>query len=342
LRPEIDLSLLRDNLVELNETSYFSSRLNEFNAKLVEAIDHVLSNAATYGARTVYAFAVHVHHAERYLAGSTIKDAPYELEYCLKTALPRWVTRESLITTALTYAQDFHFKPADPWAFIKTAISGFDTKGFDPLLVLVGLPRLYIHKPLYCIPLYHELGHFVDLTLGVTQLSLLIDPPASDIVRRHRQEHFADLFLSSYVGRTGMAVLEIIAPNAAASPTHPATQDRIAVVDRFLGQQHDPLVQLFQACLRQLGAPSLTTVSRSPDVREAFDDIRPCDLTGEQELHGLLGSAWSYLMDALDNETPPWSKGMQTADIERIVNDLTEKSIRNHSIRERWAIGAIV
>lgn len=95
MRPEIDLSLLRDNLVELNETSYFSSRLNEFNAKLVEAIDHVLSNAATYGARTVYAFAVHVHHAERYLAGSTIKDAPYELEYCLKTALPRWVTREN-------------------------------------------------------------------------------------------------------------------------------------------------------------------------------------------------------------------------------------------------------
>lgn len=169
MRPEIDLSLLRDSLIQLEETTYFSGRLHEFTQKLIAAISHVLDNATKYGPQTVRLFALHIRNAQRYLEGSTTKDAPYEMEYCLKTVLPHWVKRESLITTALTPGQDFHFLPADPWAFITNTIVDFDTGGFNPRLVLVGVPRLYVHKPLYCIPLYHELGHFVDMTLGVTK-----------------------------------------------------------------------------------------------------------------------------------------------------------------------------
>ena len=261
------------------------------------------------------------------------------MEYCLKAILPHWVKRESLITTAITAGQDFHFLPADPWAFIKKTITGFDTGGFDPLLVLIGVPRLYAHKPLYCTPLYHELGHFVDMTLGVTRLSLLIDRPAHVALIAHRHEHFADLFAACYVGRASVAPLKTIAPNAPASPTHPSTNDRVAVVEDFLKGNPSQIFQLFQQCVSNLNAPALTVMHDAPDLRTPLDDIRPYVIQSERELHGIFESGWNYLADALDQHVPAWSTSLPDADIERIINDLIEKSIRNHSILERWSHG---
>lgn len=341
MRPEIDLSLLRDSLIQLEETTYFSGRLHEFTKKLVEVITHVLESPSRYDNQTIYLFAGQISHAHRYLEGSTTKEAPYEMEYCLKSVLPSWVKRESLITTALTSGKDFHFLPADPWAFIKNAITGFNAGGFDPLLVLIGVPRLYVHKPLYCVPLYHEVGHFVDNTLGVTQMSFLLAAGSGSAVEaRHRAEHFADLFAACYVGRTNGHALNTIAPHAAQSFTHPSTSDRILVVEAFLNGSAHPLVELFQACLRRLGAPPLAINYASPTITEELDDIRPYVIQSPPELHGLFASGWDYLQRALDFKTPPWSAGLSNAAIERTVNDLIEKSLRNHSIRTRWTNGA--
>ena len=64
-------------------------------------------------------------------------------------------------------------------------------------------------------------------------------------------------------------------------------------------------------------------------------------MTDEFELHGTIGAAWSYLADNLDNRTAPWiTPNHNDADIERIANDLTEKTLRNASILERWTNGA--
>lgn len=341
MRPEIDLSLLRDSLTQLEETTYFSAKLHEFTHRLIGAINHVLSDLSRYDRSTIALFASHMRLAQRYLEGSTIKEAPYEMEYCLKAVLPHWVKRESLITTALTTAQDFHFAPADPWAFIRNTISGFDTAGFDALLVLVGVPKLYAHKPLYCIPLYHEVGHFVDMTLGVTQMSLLINShAASPFERSHRQEFFADLFAACYVGRASSEALQTIAPNNAASHSHPSTKDRVALVESFLRGSTHPYIELFQQSLQALKAPTLSTMSVAPNIKEALDDIRPYVIKNEAELHGLFESGWSYLDAALDRRGAPWAATLTAPDIERIVNDLIEKSFRNHSIKLRWENGA--
>jgi hypothetical protein len=70
----------------------------------------------------VRAFASHALSANRYLAGSTTKESPYEIEYRLQAVIPKWSKRDCLITTALTDERDFHFRPTDPWAFVKTAL----------------------------------------------------------------------------------------------------------------------------------------------------------------------------------------------------------------------------
>jgi hypothetical protein len=341
LRPKIDLYLLRDSLSECAEITYFSGGLHEFTTRLIDAINHVLANATTYGPDIVRAFALNVRAAERYLSGSTTKESPYEIEYCLKAALRTRTTREFLITTALTEDQNFHFLPSDPWQFIKKTITRFDAKGFDALLVQLGVPKIYSHKPIYCIPLYHELGHFVDFTTGITQFSLLKNPGLHPTNLFHRREHFADLFAACYVGSSSIRTLETIALGAAASLTHPATTDRVALVNKFLTGQTGGLIDAFQHSLSLLGGVPLSVVYRAPDVKQPFDDIRPYHIADSPELHGIFESAWTYLADALDNRSPPWVKpAFSESEIERVVNDLAEKSIRNMSIRERWASGS--
>jgi hypothetical protein len=339
LRPEIDLLLIRDSLKRLNETTYFSASLHEFTNKLIDAIAHVLSNLAAYPPDLIRAFAAQMSIAQRYLEGSTTKDAPYELEFCLKSLLPRWVKRNSLITTALTSGKDFHFFPTDPWGFITTTITGFDVNGYNPLLVLIGVPRLYVHKPLYSIPLYHELGHFVDLANSVTKLSLLLSPATYVFDEAHRMEHFADLFAASYVGRSSVGVLETIAPGAPISRTHPATSDRVALVETFLAGKPHPIIELFQKSLKNLGLPLLSLNFDLPIILNDFNDIRPYVIQSDSQLHGLFDAGWNYLNDVLDKRSAEWSTTLPDDEIERIVNDLVEKTIRNKSIRERWNHG---
>ncbi len=351
MRPEIDLVLLRDSLVELAETTYFGAALHKFTAQLIGVIDHVLKNMNAYPDVTVRLFTQHVGQSHQYLAGSTTKESPYEMAFCLEQAVGDWVKRDTIITTGLTYGQNFHFLNYDPWEFVKLSITGFDTKGYDLKLIFIGVPRLYIHKPLFCIPLFHELGHFVDFTLGVTQKSLLLIPslypsgPSSTSVPfpgsvPHFREHFADLFAACYIGRASIAPLETIAPNQPASPTHPATAARVRLVDEFLSGTNSDLIRLFQSALSTLAAPPLGLKFASPDIVDEFDDIRPYEVRNQQELYGLFAAAWQYLIDLLDKKRTAWASGVSAAKIEQIVNDLTEKSIRSYAIIQRWNRGS--
>lgn len=355
MRSRIDLYLLRDAINQLTETTYFTKRLHEFTANIVEVIDYVLTNEATIAPDIVNKFRGIMHQTYVYLAGSTTKEAPYEMEYCLQKALARWVARGTIITTALTSHHDFHFAPADPWDFVKRYLPGFNTAGYDPLLVQLGLPRLYRHKPVYCLALYHELGHFVDESFGITNLSLVLEPsmiatnhlglPATvsprlrnTIESNHRKEYFCDLFGAAYAGKASIDAVVTIAPGAGASQTHPATADREASVAAFLNGNPTQLITLFQQCLKQQGKPDLAKFFKLPDLKPKYDDLRPYKVPDEEELHGVLGASWSYLLDALDRRAAPWiSSGMLDSQIESITNDLTEKTLRNASIRERWA-----
>jgi hypothetical protein len=341
LRPNVELFLIRDSLRDCQETTYFSGKLHLFTARLIDAINHVIENEKTLGQDIVRKFTSHAMSATRYLAGSTTKESPYEVEYCLQAALPKWSKRDCLITTALTDERDFHFSPLDPWQFVKTALPAFDTKGFDSLLVQLGVPRIYSHKPLFCVPLYHELGHFIDISNGVSKLSTLLCPVKQSYELQHRLEHFADLFAAAHIGRCSIGALELIAPNAPISFTHPSTSDRVFLVEEFLAGRQTGLIGVFQSSLQQLSLPPLQIEFDTPDVRTSFDDIRTYPITSKRELHGIFGAAWKYLEEGLDQRSAPWIPPTFTdADVERVVNDLTEKSVRNASIKERWDSGA--
>lgn len=353
MRPSTDLHLLRDSLEQLYETPYFNQALTQYVRRLIDATEHVLTCDPAYDRDIVQAFSDRVWRAQKYLSGSVSREAPYEMQYCLDKALREWFDADFIITNALLEDKLYHLESVNVGDFVKTALTGFNSSGFDAKLVLIGMPRLYRFKPIYCIPLYHELGHFVDISLGITKLSLLLLPPGpipshlahfhiSDatwkkITESHRREHFADLFAACYCGEASINALNTIAGSDGWSPTHPATADRVGLVQRFLGGTRDPLVESFQICLRLQKKPSLSVRFDVPDISSCFDDVRPYKIESERKLHGLFAAAWDYLAAALDNRSAPWiAPGTNDAKIEKVVNDLTEKSIRNMSVREKW------
>ena len=344
MHPRTDLSLLLESLSHLSRTPYFNRALAAHTNTLIDVIEHVLTVSPRYDDEIVRALAEKVWTTHRYLQGSTTKESPYEIEYCLRFAIAEWLPYECLVTTALTEEKEFHLKVGDPWEFVATIITRYEKPVPKSRLVFIGVPRLYKYMPLFCSALYHELGHFVDVTGEVTETTLLlrpIDPSVPEkfhpYMENYRREHFADLFAACYVGSAIADSLNALNPSGSMSLTHPPTPQRLELIRSFLGGETSDELAMFQDALGRRGLPQLRSRFEVPDVEPAFDDIRPHVLVGEAQLHGMLPAGWSYMAKALRGEGPEWTQGAQPLELVRIINDLAEKSIRNASLRQLWA-----
>lgn len=299
----------------------------------------------------VQTFIASIASATNFLIGSTSKKIPYEIAYCLKLASAGWTNTPPIITTALSpdLYRGFYFLGVSPNFY--TYAENFLNVKFTSELVQISLPDIYRRRPLYCTPLYHELGHFIDSHRKITGLSLMIQGddwplPGIDLSvlpdfskRRlqvsHRMEYFADLFCASYTGRSGREFLSAFAGTQGASPTHPATQARLEVIDAFLASTHHPIVDLFQETLKALALPQLKQCYDAPSIEVEFSNVRPYTIKSEKEVHGIFDSGWMYLSEAWESPKGPW-QSLEIAKREQAVNDLIEKSIRNHMIISKW------
>lgn len=314
-----------------------------------QAINHVINNLANYPDDVVRQFETHVWWVMQFVRGSRSNDAPYETQYVLRKVLNDWIPDDALISSAALEEFKFFLNTADLWDHIGRTLNLFDTQSYKPLVVRIGSPEVYKHRPIFCIPLFHELGHFVDHHFKISELSMLLMPPTSPqpgispgdwnfINLRHRMEHFADLFSSCYCGSASTKSLLAIAPDHADSPTHPSTAKRVATVDDFLTGRTNSIVNLIQATLKARGQRELAQWFNVPDLTASFNDVVTYRISNVEELYGIFLAGWDYLQNQLLNRTAPWADECVDAyTIEKTVNDLIEKSIRNFEICERWA-----
>lgn len=265
---------------------------------------------------------------------------PYEVVYALRLAMDEWGAKKYVITTALLDEQQYYFESVDPSKIIKQFL---DDISFDVELIQIALPKLYRHHPLYNVALYHELGHFLDHTYSVIDYSILInelDLRTTEGVKKynHRKEFFADLFAASYTGYGIYKFLSNIAPDAEDSSTHPATQKRLEIIDCFLQNKGNEFVDLFNECLNNLSKPKLEIRYIKPDVSTFFNNVRPCKINDDKELHGLMEAAWEFCEFAQSSTDAPW-KDIGEFKIQKIINDLVERSIRNRLTSVKWNYG---
>lgn len=328
---ESDLRLLRDQLKELRRTPYFAKHLDSYLDNLIEITEDAISQAKALPTELTWYLSRRIWSATQFLYGSTTKEVPYEVVYALTTALRDWSTREFAITTALVDEANYYF------VGVASKFLSLIQARTDIELVQIALPRLYRHRPLYSVGLYHELGHFVDEHYKISAYTLFKDSASiTDKTLSHRMEYFADLFAASYTGGAYVQFLESFALDSPESDSHPATADRIATINAFLGSQENILVDRFQGALNELSCPRLELRFIKPDISTSFGNKRPYKVPNNQELHGLIAAGWDFLGEIRDGQVESWL-GVEPFDAERIVNDLVEKSIRNKMTVDQWA-----
>ena len=346
MTPAVNLHILAAEFTQLSRSAFFEPAFQEFSAKTAEVILHVLQNAKKYPEEVVRQFQELTWNILQFVSGSRSNDAPHETQYVLRKALKEWVSEDALVSSAALNGFEFFVNLADFWEFVDHVIDGYDVDGYSPLVVRIGSPAAFRHRPVFCVPLFHELGHFVDHNYKISEASVLLNlGPTPDGISaeqwqnlnvQHRMEHFADLFAACYCGQATNQSLFAIAPNHGDSPTHPATDRRMKVVDDFLAGMPNPMVDLLQEALKARKQEPLKVRFVEPSV-ECFNDVLTCKIGSVEELYGIFLSSWGYLHTQLADRSAPWiTLDADASTIEKTVNDLTGKSIRNYEIVERW------
>lgn len=298
-----------------------------------------------------------VWRAVQFLSGSTTKRIPYEVAFALQSALSNWSKQPVVLTTALLDEPNYYFLGTGE-QLIAVAEAALGIK-LSCELVQIAFPAMYRRSPLFCIPLYHELGHFVDRHLGIVDASLLLRPVATDpevakvssafgldaardvaiieqIVTSHRREYFADAFCACYTGSAGGDFLKSFAGDQGISASHPSVADRLDAIDARANGSLHPKVSMFDEVVTKLiGENLLIRRFNTVDLAKSFGMVRPVDLTDEEDVHGVFLAGWKYLQETLVSSPQPWD-ALSTGEVESTINGLIEKSIRNYMITLGW------
>lgn len=360
LRSNFRLLLLQ--LDRLAETPYFSLDLDNYISDLRkvtrELISRISATPATLNEEVARLALENIWELTQFLTGSTTKQVPYEVVYAIERAARGWTSSPLLVTTAIVQESSFFFQGGQESFFrAMEAELGIAIKGRP---VQIALPYIYRHKPLFCIPLFHELGHFVDSARDIVVTSLLQFPPESGpalpgltapadvaslsagekriwdgVVKRHRQEYFADLFSAAYVGKATKGFLEQFCPDAEVAHTHPSSSARFALLDDFYEGRSNPIIDMFQKTLAARGLPKLEKMFDTVDLEPSMGDVRPFQVESDRQLFGLFESGWDFLMAQWQSGSSHWAH-VAPDDRVDVVNDLIEKAIRNRMIREAW------
>lgn len=349
-------------LDRLAETPYFSQSLDTYIddlRKVTRAIIGRLSTTPSTLNDEVARLALeNIWQLTQFLTGSTTNQVPYELVHAIECAARGWTSSPLLVTTAIVQESGFFFQGGNE-SFFKVVEAELEIT-ITSRPVQIALPYIYRHKPLFCTPLFHELGHYIDSTWDIVGMTLLqfpaetgpqlpSIPSAADtassgksekriwekVVKRHRQEYFADLFSAAYVGRAAQGFLEQLCPDVEVSHSHPSSADRFAVLDDFYEGRSNAIIDMFQQTLASRGLPKLEKMFDPVDLYASMGEVRPYHVASDRELFGLFESGWKFLVDQWTNGSGSWAH-IALDDRVDVANDLIEKSIRNRMIREAW------
>jgi hypothetical protein len=351
-----NLQLLDSKLQHLHDTAYFDQRVLRYIDSLRTIIAKLIDPHIKLDDAIRVFVGTQVWSATEFIAGSAPRLQPYEMVYGLQCAVAEWFAAQKhgvkppLIMTSLIQEANFYFKSISP--DFDDVLRNHLSTSIDYEIVQIKLPEVYRQKPLYTVALYHELGHFTDMRFVIAQNVEVLCPdltlpsmsaPTATMTGMekagrllHIREYFADLFAACYCGGAIKRFLEGFAPSSGPSFSHPATYDRIQVVQALLEGKPHSLIEAFNLALKARAQPLLQPRFSRPALDASFDAIRPVPLTSDAEVHGVLDSAWEYLDRAAERSAEPW-KNLDDLEIERVINDLVEKSIRNRMILEQWS-----
>lgn len=280
-----------------------------------------------------------------YLDSSTLNVIPYEIVSCLEFALEDWIenTHFIIVTSLSNKNLDFYLESNDNEEFfnlINTYISTLYGLRLTHRLIKISLPKILSRDYLSCVVLYHELGHFIDNELNISNKLLLkkflTNSPKNleqDKFLKHKKEFFADLFAAQYIHNASNLFLNHIAYKVPDSHSHPSTDSRIALVENFLENKTSPNISAIIEVLKSLDLPELKI--RHLPINQGTSqlvNLIPQEFKNRNEVHYIFKLGW----DIWNNSEVNFLKKFKPRQKYNIINNLIEKSISNYTIVERW------
>ncbi|MDV3952334.1 hypothetical protein CMT77_08935 [Elizabethkingia anophelis] len=313
--------------------------------KLFEAIK--LTNFALFDSNLLkihYQILNYIFGALEFLDNSTLNLIPFETVSCLEKVLEEWIIDDNfIIATSLSNTNlDFRFKSEDIEFFnlMNDTISSLYGIRISKRLIRIILPRVLARDYLSIVVLYHELGHFIDYELKVSQNIFYKKSGFKSVYDNseiqylyHTMEYFADIFAAQYINNASNMFLDYIASDALDSHTHPATKNRIKMVDDFLNNECISLVDQFNCVLTLQAKPDIRIRHRLFDIDNSdFNEFIPQQINSDEELHSIFKLGWDFWNTSDTNNLNKVPHKQRY----NIINNLVEKSISNYIVTENW------
>ena len=288
----------------------------------------------------------YIFGALEFLDNSTLNLIPFETVSCLEKVLDEWITDDNfIIATSLSNRNlDFYFmgENLELYNLMNDTIQKKYNLSISKRLIKIVLPRVLSRDYLSIVVLYHELGHFIDVELNLSQNIFFKkfgfirpDSYTQDHIKflRHRMEFFADIFAAQYINNASNLFLNYIAGNAVDTITHPSTKSRIEIVDKFLNNEKIDIIDEFNEVLNAQAKPLIQIKHEIFNSDKSdFNEFIPQQINSDKELHSIFKLGWDFWNNS---DTNNLSKVPQKQRY-YIINNLVEKSISNYIIVSNW------
>ncbi len=202
-------------------------------------------------------------------------------------------------------------------------------------LIQISIPKYEVNDYLFNVILYHELGHFIDMKYNISSRIAANEYPHLNEYQRsikesHFAEYFSDIFAAQYISNYASVYLDYFAGDDPESESHPATADRSKVVDDFLNDVDNQIIELIK------NATLLSTKVSIGIKYEAFDiediiSLIPAKIDKTTQLHYVFIARWKLWLDERDRFPV-----QDSIKLYKIINNLLEKTISNYMVESVW------
>jgi hypothetical protein len=283
------------------------------------------------------------------LKDSVLNLLPFETIFCLEAALKEWVTDdagvENVLVTTNQYNDYFFWGILSLDEELFSLIASKYRVQFKQRLILISIPKFELNDYLSNVVLYHELGHFIETKYHIVDRIIETKHPGFDfdnpvvadlekwkVAKEKKQlaEFFCDLFAAQYIKNCSSLYLNYVAYKNPESFTHPATDDRIRIVEDFLNNKANPTVAELSVAAKKATSKSVQIRYKSLENHD-FINLVPVEIRTESELHFLYVLGWDLWLTKQSH-----FNSFKKDKIYEIINNLIEKSISNFIITKTW------
>jgi hypothetical protein len=338
--PKLELHIAQVDRLIANSRSKFSNKKKEYiyNNMLLLFNNIKKSDYTNFNSQNLAITKVALNiifYAIEFLDYKKESDIPKRLIFCLNKVLDEWIldgTDKYFIVVSYNNTADNFFIKGYDQEYLKALIPLLKilfNVDCPQSLIQISKPKFLFNDYLSSIPLYHELGHFIDKNYQIIfNFSRESDFATHGITDVHFSEFFADLFAAQYIGKCTTAPLDETRTQSA--PTHPSNAKRVEVVNTFIEGTGSPdcmkiVNELRRVTLLRTKQELKIRYENIADEENPFLTLTPEILSNPKKLHSLFNAGWQNWLDPKSDIRRKYPKYDECS---TVINELIRNSIK--------------